>query len=425
MTALRKSAALVIVAALISLSVPANATPWHVMGPRAMGMGGSQVALAQGPAASYWNPAGLGQLYNTSGLEILVGARGEFTGSVLEGANNMHQLKKECDATTCTQSDINEALNLFDQNGNGAMVDSGASLSFKYKRVVLFVNSLGYVGVTPEIERVNIDFVNANPNPFINNTSKLIVRGGSFTELGLGYAHEIMETGIVIGANAKGIIGKVGYREINVATEDPGAGSFNKFKDNAKTSFQPGLDVGILWDMRETLPVLPMRPRFGVVARNINSPKFKQPDAAIAAGDPAHYKIDSQFRAGFALSPFKFWHIAADLDLTENLTPIDGRKSRMAGIGTEINVFNRTWLNIPLRAGIQKNISKDSDSGVAYTGGFGLNFLHVMVDLGAMVSSKSTTIQSETETTKIPNNVAASARVAILFGGKDKGARKD
>lgn len=423
---MRKLTSIIFSAALLaSAARPAAAMPWHSMGPRAMGMGGSQVALAQGPLASYWNPAGLGQLYNKHGLSVPVGARGEFTGSVLEGANNVYQLHQDCAAATyttsgtCTQARITEALNLLGQNGNGAMVDTGAGIDLKIWRIVAFANNLAYAAVTPDVDKAN-----TTPATIRNNASSLIIRGGSFTELGLGYAHEIGKTGLILGGNLKGIIGRVGYDSLSIISNEPGAGSFNSFKDNTKTSFQPAIDAGMLWDMRETFPVLPMRPRFGLVGRNLNGPKFKQPDVAVAAGE-GKFKLRPQARMGIAVSPFKFWHLTADMDLTENLTLIDGRKSRYLGAGTEINVFNRNWLNIPLRVGLQKNVSKDSDSGVAYTAGIGLHFLYVRADIGAMVSSKTTTLKSETETEKIPNNVAASGSISIMWGKYDEGKRKN
>lgn len=423
---MRKPIIAVCLTALFALAAStAEATPWHVMGPRAVGMGGAQVAIAQGPLASYWNPAGLGQLYNESGLNIIsIGLRGAFTGSVLEGANDLFEVQKQCAANgqaaggICNQANITDALDKLNQAGNGAIVDVGGNISVKIKRLVLFVNSLSYVGVTPRVS-----FSNNTEATLNNNISKLVLRGITTTEFGIGYGHELFETGIVLGANLKGIAGKVGYDELNIVSEEPEGGNFSDFKDQAKSSFQPGIDAGLFWDMRESLTFLPFRPRFALVGRNLNNPKFKQPDAAKNAGDRAHYKINGQARAGFAISPFKFWHITADIDLTDNITPIDGFKQRMLGAGTEINVFNRPWLNIPLRAGLQKNISKNADTSLAYTGGFGLHFVWVNVDLGGSVSSKSTSIQTEGETQKVPNNFAFAARVGVLFGGVDEGRR--
>lgn len=403
----------------VALSTPAGAVQWHNMGPRAMGMGGAQVAIAQGPLASYWNPAGYGQLYNTSGLEIPIGGRGEFTGTVLEGAKDLNEIYNACkagNAAVCTQARANTAIGKLNGNGSGVLADFGGGMSLKIKRFTVFVNNLTYVGGSP---RVDLTLNAAGATMLDNNQSRMIVRGLNATEIGIGYGREIRETGLTLGANLKGIIGRAGYQEITVSTETSG---FGKFNDNVKTSFQPAIDLGLLWDMRETFPSLPMRPRLGLVGRNINSPSFKNPDRATTRGERSKFPLNGQLRTGLAISPFKFWHLAMDVDLTNNLTPTDGYTSRYMSLGTELNIFNRPWINIPLRAGLQKNLS-DTGSGLTYTGGFGLNFVHILVDLAGMISAKSTPVQSEGKSEKIPNNFGAAARVAFLFGGVDDGAR--
>jgi len=408
------------------LAAPAGAVPWHTFGPRAMGMGGAHVAIAQGPTASYWNPAGLGQLYNESGFEFPIGARAEFTGTVLEAANDLNEIKKACDAgnaAVCSNARVTNALNRLNNSGSGVMGDVGGGLGIKIKRVVVFANNLTYVGGTPRMDS-NLTGCpgTAACLSAANNNSRIVLRGGNFTELGVGYGREVLETGLNLGINLKGILGRVGYQEMRVAVDDAEGGNLGKFRDNSKSSFQPAVDVGMLWDMRETFPSLPARPRLGVVGRNVNSPSFKNPDVAVRAGERDKFPLNGQGRAGLALSPFKFWHLAFDVDLTNNLTPVDGYKSRYMSAGTEVNIFNRPWLNIPLRAGLQKNLS-DAASGLSYTGGFGFNFVRVHLDIAGMVSGRSTPVQSETKTERVPNNFGVSTRLAVLFGGGDEGGR--
>lgn len=404
------------------LAAPAGAVPWHTFGPRAMGMGGAHVAMAQGPTASYWNPAGLGQLYNESGIEFPIGARAEFTGTVLEAANDLEELRKACvaGAASCTTARVSDALNRLNNAGSGVLADIGGGLDLKIKRVVVFVNSLSYAGGTPRMDASVAGCPGVNCLSSANNNSRINLRGINATEIGVGYGREVLETGLVLGANLKGIIGRTGFQSVRVADEDV---SVDKFNDSTRSSFQPGVDVGMLWDMRETFPSLPARPRLAVVGRNVNSPGFKNTDAARLAGERDEFPLHGQARAGLALSPFKFWHLALDMDVTNNLTPVDGYKSRYLSAGTEVNVFNRPWLNIPLRAGLQKNLS-DTGSGLTYTGGFGFNFVRVHVDVAGMVSGRSTPIQSESKTEKVPNNFGAAARFALLFGGADEGARE-
>ncbi|MCX7648347.1 MAG: hypothetical protein N2Z60_07035, partial [Elusimicrobiales bacterium] len=74
-----------LVLGLTLFSLNLSSEQWQIMGTRPMGMGGAYVALAKGPIAQYWNPAGLAlistQTFN--GLEINAGVGIETTGGLL------------------------------------------------------------------------------------------------------------------------------------------------------------------------------------------------------------------------------------------------------------------------------------------------------------------------------------------------------
>jgi hypothetical protein len=80
-------------------------------------------------------------------------------------------------------------------------------------------------------------------------------------------------------------------------------------------------------------------------------------------------------------------------------------------------VFNRSWLNIPLRVGLAKNIA-DSGSKTALSGGLGFNFIHVNLDVGAQVSPGRVETQSQGKSQKLPTETSVSAQLALLFGGQ-------
>ena len=250
------------------------------------------------------------------------------------------------------------------------------------------------------------------------NQSKLHLDGISATEFGVGYGHELpFVPGVLVGGNLKLISGRVGFTDISVVDTNSGSnGSLKDFKDNSKKSVQPGVDLGALWDMNRTLPFLPMRPRVGITARNINNPKFEQPDATMVAWVTNKLARNGNTRVGSALSPLHFWNISADADLSRNLTALDGVPSRMVGIGTEVNVFNRTWFNLPLRAGLQRNTAVPG-SKTQLTAGFGLNFLHVILDVAAAASPARTTIQTQGQEKKVPTEASVAVQLGILFGG--------
>jgi hypothetical protein len=85
-------------------------------------------------------------------------------------------------------------------------------------------------------------------------------------------------------------------------------------------------------------------------------------------------------------------------------------------LGTEVNVFDRAWLNIPLRAGVSKNIAMAGTKTAVSLGG-GLNFLHVHLDASAMASPSSQSVQTQGKSTKIPGELGAAVQLGLVFGG--------
>lgn len=419
---MRKTLGLLLVPAL---AASAAATEWHVYGARAVGMGGAGVAVAQGPVGHYWNPAGLGQAENPSGLAVPFGFHADVAGPVIEGANDLNEIGKACDATPgaglCTAEHINAALGKVGAPDSGIRADAGLGVAVKIKRLTVFVNGLAYVGGFGTADTVNTAAA-ATLNE--TNNSRVTLRGLQATEIGAGYGRELpWVPGLLVGGNLKIISGRAGYEDYFVFREDAGDNSlFSKFNNRARRSVQPGVDLGVLWDMNKTLPV-PFRPRVGLTARNVNNPKFKNPDHAVAAGEPDKFSLQGQTRLGLALSPLRFWTIAMDADLSRNLTPLNGVASQMVSLGTEINVFNRDWLNIPLRGGLSRNVAeKGSKTNLAL--GAGLNFLHVAVDLSAMWSPSTQKVQSEGESKKFPSSFTLGTQLSIVFGGGKEDPKK-
>ncbi len=91
---------------LLALTSILYSEQWQIMGTRAMGMGGAYVAMAKGPIAQYWNPAGLLQssINNFNGLEVNAGVGIEATGGILNHVTEITNLSKEIDAIQNSQS---------------------------------------------------------------------------------------------------------------------------------------------------------------------------------------------------------------------------------------------------------------------------------------------------------------------------------
>ena len=155
------------------------------------------------------------------------------------------------------------------------------------------------------------------------------------------------------------------------------------------------------------------QPKFALVVKNINSPSFNRPQKPLDAPDYLmwnndSYSLDRQIRAGMALTPLKNLIFACDLDIVKNKTMVEGFDSQQLAFGIEYNILNKKHFNIPLRAGLNKNIA---DNGSwTYTGGFGILTGCIFLDFAGAVSSQTTTLDGQS----IPSN----AEVSFAFGGR-------
>ncbi|MDE2491602.1 MAG: conjugal transfer protein TraF [Elusimicrobia bacterium] len=411
-----------LVAVLIA-AAPAGAAEWLPLGPRALGMGGAGVALAQGPLASYWNPAALGRpTMDSYGIQIPVTAHAGLTGDVIAGANDLKNVQSACPGgADCTPGNITKALNELNHPGNGARIDVGTGANLKIGKFALFVDGFADVGAVPSIDTVNTSTRSTDSTYVGKNTSALILKGARIVEGGIGYGHELpFVPGLYLGGNLKIMNAQVGYASQQIITSNNGNSDIlSNFKNGAKTSSNFGVDAGALWDLHRTFDWMPLHPRVGLVGRNLNDPKFDLPAAALAAGETGKYSVNPQVRFGASISPFHWWNIAADVDMTRNLTPVDNVATRNFGVGTEVNVFNRSWINIPLRVGLSKNLA-ESASGTMFSAGAGLNFLHFMIDASGSVSPKTIDTQTQGQSTKIPRELAAAVQLSLLFGGSEQ-----
>lgn len=408
--------------ALTLAASPAGALEWHARGARALGMGGAGVATAQGPLASYWNPAALGRpTSNAYGVEVPFGVHAALTGSVIEGANNLENLKNTCaSGGSCSSADITAALNKLNEPGNGLRVDGDLGANAKIGKFGVFLNGTIDVGAVPQADLVNVTNADLAGTSGTPNTSKLIVKGANIGELGVAYGHELpFAPGLYLGGAFKLMNAQVGYVDYLILSNNSDENDIiSKLKDGANKSTSFGVDAGALWDLERTFDGIPLKPRLGLVGRNLNNPKFTQPAAARNAGLTDKFAVNPQVRLGAAITPFNWWNLAFDADLTRNLTPVDNVASRQIGLGSEFNVFNRPWINIPLRIGVRRNVEEPS-AGNVLTLGAGLNFLHVMLDASAALSNKRVTTESQGADKKIPRELALGVQLSVLFGGSD------
>lgn len=239
-----------------------------------------------------------------------------------------------------------------------------------------------------------------------DNQTMITAQIAAFTEFAVGYGHSFLNDGLKVGANVKlvrGDISGAAYRIFN--DEKDVEDIIDDAWDDKETTYKPSFDIGVKADLNKLLPVavLPFNPQVGLVAKNINAPKFKKVDGG-------EYTLDPQIRMGVAVRIFNPWIIAADIDLTNNSTVLDGYNSRQFALGTEINLVNSPKFNLPLRAGIMKNLA-NSDDDLMFTAGLGLMFLHFNLELAGAISTGTETVDGD----KIPKQASAGLNLSFVF----------
>lgn len=211
MKTINKMRAAGMVAVLMMVSAAGYAEQWQILGTRPMGMGGAFVAVAQGPIAQYWNPAGLVKSSaNVSGMEIPVGVSTEFTGDVIKSAGEIGALAKDYAALQSAQTNgaaVNSEqmaayvktlalMNDMNKPGKGALIEAAGGVNFKFSKVALAVNNFTAIGVNPFTDTTNIglgasgglsgvNFTGSNPvlSNSVNTTSRNTI-ADSITTIG-------------------------------------------------------------------------------------------------------------------------------------------------------------------------------------------------------------------------------------------------
>ncbi|MEF3254960.1 MAG: conjugal transfer protein TraF, partial [Deferribacterales bacterium] len=236
------------------------------------------------------------------------------------------------------------------------------------------------------------DSVNASVNgqTIDNNTSSIDVNGIALLEVPITYGHPMTDN-FAIGVNLKLIKGRVYQKNITIFNNDS-KDIAKDIRDRYEESNNFAVDIGALYIPNDWFKV-------GAVAKYLNSPKFDKPDG----GD---FKVKPQARLGVAFNPFETLTIAADADLTKNNTAVEDYKSQNVGVGVEWDVLKF----LALRAGVYKNFA-ESDIGLMYTAGLGLNLYLVRADVGVAFSGKKT----QYDKNSFPNEARVQANLSIEF----------
>jgi hypothetical protein len=135
-----------------------------------------------------------------------------------------------------------------------------------------------------------------------------------------------------------------------------------------------------LWRYEDVPYVGPIN--VGLVAKNLNSPKFDGPTPA-AGFVKRDVTVKPQVRMGIGLDPLSWLSIAADMDMTKNDTILADEKNQNLGAGLELH-----WAYGAIRLGMYNNIAESSSSPIL-TAGIGLGPHWFRFDIDGAISTES------------------------------------
>lgn len=205
---------------------------------------------------------------------------------------------------------------------------------------------------------------------FSQNQSGVNLRGIIVQEYGVSFAYPFFDI-VSVGATAKLLYGMTYFQPLTLSTienSDDLAGELLD-SDNVNESVNYGIDLGVLLQPFEILSL-------GVVARNINRPRFD-------FDGPGDYTLEPQLRGGVGFEiPYTGLLLAVDIDLVENNSEaLVGYESQVVGGGIE-------WVALDilmLRVGASKNLSR-SDESMQVHAGLGLRLAKVQIEIAGSMS---------------------------------------
>jgi hypothetical protein len=312
-------------------------------------MGGAGVAVTTDALATYWNPAGLAMTQTldlrAQGFGLAIDRKG-FGDAI----RDLEDFSPGDPGSAARARDIASRLN---QPGSTLSIAGSAGLYLK--------GHLGRhaFGVNVSDVATGGGYISQPVDP-VTLRGRMALRGLEARQLAFSYGYAFLDKTFAVGITAKVIQG-ASYSGFVDLQGGNGVTISNRFGEpTISTTY--GIDLGALYKPVSWI-------RFGIVAKDINSPTFDD-----AGG--GEVKLDPQVRGGVALNPWSTLTLTADIDLTANKTLLPNVKSRILSLGAE-QTFLTEFLS--LRIGTFKNL-EDADRPFIPTAGLGLRLFFLRAD---------------------------------------------
>ncbi len=393
-----------------------HALKFETLGYKSVAMGGAAVASSASSLATYNNPALLGK--SPSSIEVsLGGGVSEYdhgAGASLVRLDDINYVdtidKASQNVLSLTDSDIQNLIDgtavVIDMNGDAVSIAPQGYLAAKVSEFgfgvfgssdsaatavvdqahdqLIFENSGVYIKLNSDGSLTPSDAASYNNSSIeyaiTNNLTYLDVTGVALVEVPVAYGHSFeTNLGNVMVGGALKYMRAVTYTE-KMKIDDSGNLSGNTGQKHDKTGADFGIDLGLAYQ-----PAFAYDLTFGLVAKNLNSPKFDFYDGTT-------YTVDPMVRAGVAYNILDTLEVAADIDLTSNKMLNQDLESRMVGGGISYEPF-KNFFALSLRAGLMKNLHENDKAGLIYTAGLGIGVKWLQIDLSGQMSGNSNTVQ--------------------------------
>ncbi len=346
------------VAAAVAAARPAAADEWSSAGPRAGGMGGAGVAVADDAMAAWWNPAGLAR---RSGLDfdLEAGWQAADPQGVLKTLHDVEDLDFN-DVSAANLAELTRLVNELNRPKASLTSSANAGLFVKWGfEQHAFALSLVDAATAGEFVSTPLSVTNSGTALTVNG--ELSLRGLETRQLGFSYAASLFDGGLLVGATGK-VIQARAYLGRATVTDAGDVEIFENLKD-PETSTALGVDAGLLLRPTSWLSL-------AVAGRDLTSPSFDAP----SGGD---FELTPKARGGVALHPLDSLTITGDVDLTNNETLVPGIRSRYVAVGLEQSLLADV---VTLRAGAYKDLEREG-AQVVPTAGVGLRLFFLRVDV--------------------------------------------